>query len=103
MTDHFLRLHRSLHCYPIFHFSIQPVSMVDVNTPANGTADGTPDQAESSREGLRRMQRLSEAARVKPNPYVSHSALLTEATLPRSTRPPRRWYTHQRRRGGTTS
>lgn len=41
--------------------------MVDVNvsTPANGEH---PDPAETSREGLARMQRLSEASRVQPNP-----------------------------------
>lgn len=42
--------------------------MVDVHSPVNGAAEDTPEQAESSREGLRRMQRLSEAARAQPKP-----------------------------------
>lgn len=45
--------------------------MVDVQTAANGHARGlSPDEAETSRDGLRRMQRLSEAAKVPSNPYV---------------------------------
>ncbi|BEJ12612.1 hypothetical protein CspHIS471_0210720 [Cutaneotrichosporon sp. HIS471] len=58
--------------------------MVDVQTPVAAT----PEQAESSREGLRRMQRLSEAARVKANPHVgtfhpSTSALVYPPTSSR--------------------
>lgn len=40
--------------------------MVTISTPPNGEAD----QAETSRDGLKRMQRLSEASRMRHNPYV---------------------------------
>ncbi|GMK59281.1 hypothetical protein CspeluHIS016_0702960 [Cutaneotrichosporon spelunceum] len=58
--------------------------MVDVQTPQVAT----PEQAESSSEGLRRMQRLSEAARVKTNSHAgrfhpSSSALVYPPTSSR--------------------
>ncbi|WOO77185.1 uncharacterized protein LOC62_01G000772 [Vanrija pseudolonga] len=58
--------------------------MVDVNvsTPANGEH---PDPAETSREGLLRMQRLSEASRVQPNPYAAAFHPLTSALVYPST------------------
>lgn len=44
--------------------------MVDVQSP-NGHA--SPDYAETSKDGLRRMQRLNNAARVPSNPYVVYN------------------------------